>query len=133
MSSNVVSATLSAVASKVAVPAVSAVPPVAVSPAPTATTYDEQHQLINGMKTGLIVNHVIRLSPLLTTASSSINPSSLPTTASPSIDPSSLPATASSSIDQSSIPTTAGPIIDPASLPSIVSTTRSKLQLSLES
>ena len=49
--------------------AVSAVHPVAVSSAPTATTYDEQHQIINDMKAGLIVSHIIRLSPLLTTAS----------------------------------------------------------------
>jgi hypothetical protein len=70
VSSNVVSATLSAVASKVAVPVVvSPVHPVVVSPAPTATTYDEQHQLINDMKTGLIESNIIRLSPLLTTAS----------------------------------------------------------------
>ena len=65
VSSSVASATLSAAATKVEAPAVSAV----VSPAPTATTYDEQHQIINDMNTGLIVSHVIRLSPLLTTAS----------------------------------------------------------------
>ena len=72
MSSSVASATLSAVATKVEAPAVSAVHPVAVSSAPTATTYDEQHQIINDMKAGLIVSHIIRLSPIPTTAGPTI-------------------------------------------------------------